>query len=81
MKKSFPLFIAILFFACSNPNKDFENVASDYPIIPKPVSLEMQKGRFLVNSKTKITGDYSLKNEGNYLADMLSLLSHSAVKF
>ena len=81
MKNSFPLFIAILFFACSNPNKDFANVAFDYPIIPKPVSLEMQKGRFLVNSKTKITGDYSLKNEGNYLADMLSLLSDSAVKF
>lgn len=81
MKTTLLLFVIILTFSCSNPYKDFQNTALDYQIIPKPVSLEMSNGRFLVNSKTKVSATANLENEGNYLANMLSLLSNTNVSF
>lgn len=81
MKTSLVLFATILFLSCTNPYKDYQNATSDYQIIPKPVSLEMSNGRFLVNSNTKVTAASNLKNEGTYLADMLSLLSQTTINF
>ncbi len=75
------LFIAIIATSCTNPNKDIINSEKDYQIIPKPVKLEIAKGRFVVDSKTKITGDKSLENEGDFLAEMLSTVSNTDVKF
>ncbi len=75
------LFIAIIATSCTNPNKDIVNSEKDYQIIPKPVKLEIINGRFVVDSKTKITGDKSLENEGNFLAEMLSTVSNTDVKF
>lgn len=75
------LIIPLLFMACSNPNKHRTNTVSDYPIIPQPVSLEMQQGRFEVNSKTKITATSNLQQEGQYLADLLSHASGAPIAF
>ncbi|MBJ7882125.1 beta-N-acetylhexosaminidase [Gelidibacter salicanalis] len=81
MKISLALIISILFFACNNPNKDYQNATSDYQIIPKPESLEMQTGRFVVDSKTTVSAAAGLEHEGDYLADMLSLLTNATIDF
>ena len=81
MKISLVVVVSLLFLACNNPNKYQLNSSSDYQIIPQPESLEMQTGRFLVNSSTKVSADADLENEGDYLADMLSHLSSSTIKF
>ncbi|MEO5790046.1 beta-N-acetylhexosaminidase [Gelidibacter sp.] len=81
MRISLALVVSFLFLACNNPNKYHLNATSDYQIIPQPVSLEMQSGRFLVNSNTKVSAASDLENEGEYLADMLSHLSKSTVGF
>lgn len=81
MKISSLLLAVILLFSCTNPYKDHKNVASDYQIIPKPVSLEIQTGRFLVNADTKISGTANLKDEGAYLADLLSHMVNTKITF
>ncbi len=74
-------FIAIIATSCTNPNKGIVNSEKDYQIIPKPVELKMMSGRFVVDSKTKITGDKSLENEGNFLAEVLNTVANSDVKY
>ncbi|TVZ60402.1 hexosaminidase [Flavobacteriaceae bacterium MAR_2010_105] len=81
MKTTLLLLTTVLLLSCVNPYQDTQNVASDYQIIPKPVSLEMQNGRFLINSKTKISAVSELENEAHYLADLLSHLSNTAITF
>ena len=81
MRISLALLVSLLFLACNNPNKYVQNSASDYHIIPKPVSLDMQSGRFLVDSNTKVSAASDLENEGHYLADMLSHLSNTTINF
>ncbi|WP_240915520.1 beta-N-acetylhexosaminidase [Polaribacter sp. 20A6] len=81
MKTTFLTLIIMMLFACNTPNKDHQNLATDYQIIPKPVSLELSNGLFLVDHKTKVVGDENLKNEGDYLADMLSHISGSNITF
>lgn len=63
--------ICLLAVSCSNKYKDITNSEQDYQIIPKPVSLETSKGKFLVDANTKIVGAAELENEGIYLAEML----------
>jgi hexosaminidase len=48
------------------------NEAHDYQIVPKPEKLTMTKGRFLINSKTKIISDVSLEGEATYLSEMIA---------
>ena len=81
MKTSLLLVITMLFLSCSHPYKEHQNLALDYQIIPKPVSLKMSNGRFLVDSKTIVSGDYNLENEGTFLADMLSQLTNTTIAF
>jgi hexosaminidase len=81
MKTSLLLLVTILFFGCNNPYKDYKNSVSDYHIIPKPVSLETSNGRFLIDSKTKVSAASNLENEGAYLANMLSHISKSTISF
>ena len=75
------LLILITGFSCSNKNKNIVNAEEDYQIIPKPTSLEFTNGRFLVDSNTKIVGNSSLENEGNYLADMLNAATGENISF
>ncbi|OAD42212.1 beta-N-acetylhexosaminidase [Polaribacter atrinae] len=81
MKTTFLTLIIMMLFACNTPYKDHQNLATDYQIIPKPVSLELSNGLFLVDHKTKVVGAENLKNEGDYLADMLSHISGSNITF
>ncbi|WP_341221840.1 beta-N-acetylhexosaminidase [Polaribacter atrinae] len=81
MKTTFLTLIIMMLFACNTPYKDHQNLVTDYQIIPKPVSLELSNGLFLVDHKTKVVGAENLKNEGDYLADMLSHISGSNITF
>lgn len=62
----------ITIFSCTNKYENIVNSEEDYQIIPKPESLEILKGRFLIDSNTKIIGKAELENEGNYLSSILS---------
>ncbi len=75
----FVLFFSFCFLSCSDELKEYQNIASDYQIIPKPLQLEPSQGRFLVQEKTVIVGDSSLTNELNYLSNMLQLGSGYAI--
>ncbi len=65
------VFVFLFSMSCSDKNRDIENVVEDYQIIPKPQSLEISKGRFLVDSNTKVVGVAELENEGKYLVELL----------
>lgn len=75
------LLTCILFSACVNPYRSSKNSASDYQIIPKPVSLEIVKGKFLITPETKISGTLDLENEGQYLASFLTLTTKMNIPF
>ncbi|OYX85873.1 MAG: beta-N-acetylglucosaminidase [Flavobacteriales bacterium 32-34-25] len=81
MKIHLFLLICILSFSCTNPYKGFQNPESDYQIIPKPESLEIAKGKFLITAKTKISATSDLKNEGLYLSSLLSHVAKIDVPF
>lgn len=81
MRISLTLVVSFLLLACNNPNKYVLNADTDYQIIPQPVSLEMQSGRFLVNSSTNVSAASELENEGKYLANMLSHLAQTTIDF
>lgn len=80
MKKyNFLYLIIALFFlfttSCSNELKEYQNITSDYQIIPKPLKLETSQGRFEIKKNTRILGDTTLFNEMDYLSDMLHIAS------
>lgn len=82
MKNIFTLaLIFITAMSCKDKYENIENNPEDYAIIPKPLVLEPQKGRFLMKAKTAISGDENLKNEGEYLADLLRMTLHQEVQF
>ncbi|WP_035479487.1 beta-N-acetylhexosaminidase [Gelidibacter mesophilus] len=81
MKFSISLIVCLLLFTCHNPNKTHQNTTSQYHIIPKPVSLKMQDGQFVIDSNTSISRGTDLENEGQYLADMLSHITGKSIDF
>ena len=64
MKNSLLLLSVSLIFSCTNPHKNHKNTASNYQIIPQPVSLEMLNGRFEINANTQVSAASNLENEG-----------------
>ncbi|MCQ0111846.1 beta-N-acetylhexosaminidase [Zhouia amylolytica] len=80
MKKLAVLLIALALTSCGNKYKDTKNTASDYQIIPKPVSVTQKDGRFLVD-KTIIMGDEALRNEAEYLSQLLTIASGKKVSY
>jgi len=70
-----------LMISCAGKYQQTENQVQDYPVIPKPVSMETLVGKFLVDSTTKVYGEASLKNEGEFLAAVLSGASEKEVLF
>ena len=46
------LAFALIGCAEKNPYAETENVASDYNVVPLPLKMEAQKGRFLLNNQT-----------------------------
>ncbi len=73
--------VCLLSISCSNKYKDEINQEASYQIIPKPTSLEVSKGRFLVDAGTKVIGGVNLKSEGEYLAEMLSHSIGETIEF
>ncbi|MBJ6366914.1 beta-N-acetylhexosaminidase [Snuella sedimenti] len=73
--------VCFLSISCSNKYKEVANTDQDYPIIPKPLVMEMAKGRFLVDKNTKVSGDASLEKEGQFLADMLGAATGLDISF
>ncbi|SFS68480.1 hexosaminidase [Zhouia amylolytica] len=80
MKKLAVLLITLALASCGNKYKDTKNTASDYQIIPKPVSVTQKDGRFLVD-KTIIMGDEALRNEAEYLSQLLTIASGKKVSY
>ena len=81
MKNILIVVLCLIINSCSNKYKTIVNTEEDYLIIPKPTSLEVLDGKFLIDSDTKIIGDMALKNEGDYLSNMLSEVAGSKVSF
>ena len=59
---------------------EMENTAADYAIIPKPAHLEMEKGKFLVDENTVVYAPEELRDEAEFLADMLSTASGKKIE-
>ncbi len=71
---SLALFVSFLLTGCSGSQqpKVTENV---YPVIPKPVKMEPQKGRFLFTGDTRIIyypGNDELQDIGEFLSGLVS---------
>ncbi|MEP0263760.1 beta-N-acetylhexosaminidase [Dokdonia sp.] len=78
MKKYNLPYLLVIFFSlsitsCTNELRNYQNIASDYQIIPKPLKLEPSPGRFLIQENTMIIGDAVLSNEIEYLSEMLQI--------
>lgn len=78
--KHLVVYLVVIIFSlhitsCSNEFKEYQNTASDYQIIPKPLKLEPSQGRFLISEKTILVGDTVLSNEIAYLSEMLKRAS------
>ncbi len=81
MRVALLILTCFLMISCAGKYQHVENLEQDYSVIPKPVSLEKLPGKFLVNSSTKVYGLASLKNEGEFLATVLSGASKKTVLF
>ncbi|MBA6152801.1 beta-N-acetylhexosaminidase [Gelidibacter maritimus] len=73
--------VSLAFMSCTKKYQHLENTDEDYAIIPKPLVLEPQTGRFLVDASTTIVGDETLSNEGNFLAELLSMTLGTNIQF
>lgn len=81
MKHLLIVVLCLVLNSCSNKYESVENSESDYLIIPKPTSLEISTGKFLLDSNTKVLGKAALENEGNYLSNMLSNMLNKPIAF
>lgn len=81
MKTTFTVFLLYLTLSFSAQAQMKENTLSDYPIIPKPVALQIQSGKFQIDADTKISGSENLQDEGQYLAKLLSGLTGKQLVF
>ncbi|SFD52664.1 hexosaminidase [Algibacter lectus] len=81
MKNTLLIALCIIVSACSNKYAKVINAEADYHIIPKPTSLKISEGRFLLDKNTVITAETALENEGQYLSEMLSTVSGKSIPF
>lgn len=72
MKTTITYFLLCLMLSFSAQSQIKENTLTDYPIIPKPVELQIKSGQFCPGDATQISGPAELKNEGEYLAKLLA---------
>ncbi|MBV1924946.1 MAG: beta-N-acetylhexosaminidase [Dokdonia sp.] len=71
MIRFFALCAILLLCSCTNALKEHKNSADDYPVIPKPLELTMESGRFLIDDDISIQGPDLLINEMTFLNDIL----------
>lgn len=67
------LAFALIGCAEKNPYAETENVASDYNVVPLPLKMETQKGRFLLNNQTIIYAGNKLSKEADFLREYIKL--------
>ena len=73
MKQIFVCLSALfLLSACSNEFKSYQNATEDYAIVPKPDSMSLAEGVFILKDGCKISATEGLEQESSYLVDMLS---------
>ena len=81
MKNTLLIALCIIVSACSNKYAKLINSEADYQIIPKPTSIKISEGRFLLDENIVITAETALENEGQYLSEMLSSVSNKSIPF
>lgn len=84
MKKVIIIVISIIICSCSNniTNHKYKlvvNTEIDYPIIPKPVSLTINKGKFVLDSNVQILVNDKLQKEGLYLSNLIHELTKTKI--
>lgn len=75
MKKLIYVVVTFALLSCNNPNKDVVNSTEKYNVIPKPVEMTTENGRFVVSSKTKIVAGEQLQKEAEFLASYIKSIS------
>lgn len=75
MKKLIYVVVTFALLSCNNPNKNVVNSAEKYNVIPKPVEMTTENGRFVVSSKTKIVANEQLRKEAEFLASYIKSIS------
>ncbi|TRZ41568.1 beta-N-acetylhexosaminidase [Robertkochia solimangrovi] len=75
------LFLVALGVSCNDPLSDYQNSADDYAIIPQPVTLNKETGRFKLDENTVIIAEANFENEAVYLRDLLNEFSGLQVEF
>ncbi|MCG9793124.1 beta-N-acetylhexosaminidase [Flavobacterium algicola] len=82
MKQLFLLVTLSILCSCSSSKYEtIKNSAADYQVIPKPTSLTIQNGQFLLTENTKIIAAASLENEANYLSNLLTEVSNKEIAY
>lgn len=69
------ILLLAVFSSCQNSAyeefRNIKNVETDYPIIPKPVSMDISDGRFLIDENTLIFASEGVKKEASLLSEIL----------
>ncbi|MBK7107031.1 MAG: beta-N-acetylhexosaminidase [Ignavibacteriae bacterium] len=72
MKVLLNLILSLLFFSCSEAPKLVTN------IIPKPNSMQINEGKFIITNSTKVVHDDEIDNVNNIVGYLNSMLNSSA---
>lgn len=76
MKKEFIAFGAIFIMACTGKYDNAQNTVEDYQVIPKPVELTMEVGKFVIDGNTSIDVSEGLDGEAMFLAESIQQLAN-----
>ncbi|WP_296635630.1 beta-N-acetylhexosaminidase [Polaribacter sp.] len=71
MKSKLLILSVVFFVSCSVFNKQIKNNEEDYQVIPKPLKLTKEDGKFVIGANTKIIAVEELANEANFLKQLL----------
>lgn len=72
MRITLALLILILCSSCKVRNQQASEINRHSQIIPEPLKQKFTEGRFVISSKTKIMGNATLKEVGDYLSEILT---------
>lgn len=78
MKKTILILWTVLSFSCMDKYKDVQNTEDDYRVIPKPVTLTIKTGRFVLDGNTTIVSAQGLENEARFLSESIEQLTQIA---
>ncbi len=73
MKNLIFIGMSLFILSCTTTNEQIVNTAADYPIIPRPEQMTIEKGRFYVDAKTKIIYPNGWSKEAGYLKEILQV--------